>query len=106
MNDIYFCHPGRENEIKPKILKDIEMANNRILCAMAFFTDKDIADSIINKKVPDKRVILNNADFHREENETARKIFQTLSCIRLGTYYSVKKNSSHMHNKILICDFN
>lgn len=103
MNEIYFCHPGKENEIKPKILSDIANARSRVLCAMAFFSDNDIADAILKQDIPDKRVILNNADFHREGNQTAKKIFYELDCMRLGTYYNMK-NPSHMHNKILVCD--
>jgi len=104
MNEVYFCHPGEENEIKEKILADIKTAKKRILCAMAFFTDEEISEALLEKDVIDKRIILNNADFYREESDVAKKIFFSLDCIRLGTYYNSNKKPSHMHNKILICD--
>lgn len=104
MNDIFFCHPGEENEIKNGIINDIKSSKSRILCAMAFFTDEDIECEIISSAVEDKRVILNNADFQRDDNKVARDVFNRLNCMRLGTYYEGDKRGSHMHNKILVCD--
>ncbi len=104
MNDIFFCHPGKENEIKNRIIDDIRSTKSRILCAMAFFTDKDFECEIIDSCAEDKRIILNNADFQRDDNQVARDVFYRLNCMRLGTYYEGDKMGSHMHNKILICD--
>ncbi|MSS07068.1 DUF1669 domain-containing protein [Clostridium sp. WB02_MRS01] len=104
MNDIFFCHPGEDNEIKKRVIEDIKVSQDKLLCAMAFFTDREIADEILKKEVVDKRIILNNADFQRDENAVAKRVFYNTNCIRLGTYYNESKFSSHMHNKVLVCD--
>ncbi len=99
MNDIFFVHPGENNEIKKMIMDDINKAKEQVLCAMAFFTDEDISKTIMKSVVRDKRIILNNADFEREDNRVAKELFYYLDCMRLGTYYEGNKSGSHMHNK-------
>lgn len=46
MNDII----TNGTEIKQRIISEIEKANQNIFVAMAWFTDRDIANAIINAK--------------------------------------------------------
>jgi len=69
MNDIL----TNGTEIKQRIIAEIQKANQNIFLAMAFFTDRDIANSIIeakNRNLTVDIILSSNA-----QNETVKKMF-------------------------------
>ena len=107
-NKVYFNRPGKESEIYNRIYKELKSAQHRILVAMAFFSDEELRNTIINNKnVDDKRIILNNSDLLRDYKEDSLKpslkwAQEESYIVSLGTF--TNDYPSNMHHKFLIID--
>lgn len=86
--------------IKAKIISEIEKSNHDIHIAMAWFTDRDIANALItasNKNV-DIEIILSSSD----QNETVTKMFVN-SNIKVYAFDSIAGRGI-MHHKFCLID--
>jgi hypothetical protein len=109
----YFTNPGSLQELKDSLINDFKNAEERILVAIGFLNDNDIINAIRNnKRVREKRVILNEVDVKRaiENAEKYKKplpnikkwLDEKLYVVSLGRADS--KSPNHMHHKFAIVD--
>ncbi|WP_342615071.1 phospholipase D-like domain-containing protein [Peribacillus frigoritolerans] len=109
--DVFFSRPGTNKVIVEEIIKDIRGAKERILVAMAYFTDKDIWDELDKKALNEKKIVLNASDILRRENNQKKTLLLERSkgedTVLLGTITKDnrgKDKSTHMHHKFLVID--
>lgn len=109
--DVFFSRPGTNKVIVEEVIKDIQGAEERILVAMAFFTDEDIWKELDEKSLMEKKIVLNAADILRRENNEKKTLLlerlKTEDTVLLGTFTKDNQGydkSTHMHHKFLVID--
>ncbi|USK62252.1 phospholipase D family protein [Peribacillus asahii] len=100
----FFSRPGSKKEIQESLSKDIKDADERILIAMGYFSDKEMKKILQNSNATDKRIIHNY-------NDTAKLKIKNFESTILGKEWDRKSNlkenickGSSMHHKFIVID--
>jgi phosphatidylserine/phosphatidylglycerophosphate/cardiolipin synthase-like enzyme len=96
MNDIL----TNGTEIKQRIISEIQKANNSIFLAMAWFTDRDIANAIIDAKNND--VFIDVILSSNSQNETVKQMFKAAN-ISIHAFETGDERGM-MHHKFCLID--
>ncbi len=96
MNDII----TNGTEIKQRIISEIEKANQNIFVAMAWFTDRDIANAIINAKK--RNITVDIILSSNAQNETVKQMFKAEN-ISIHAFETGDERGM-MHHKFCLID--
>lgn len=117
---VYFLQPGDNLDVVERICECIKNSKSIIKIAVAYFTDKQIADALIERTKNGLRteLILNTSDLLRPEYSDGSKIVvskellrvinltsEATPCIQIRTLgYRSKGRYQNMHHKFMIGD--
>jgi phosphatidylserine/phosphatidylglycerophosphate/cardiolipin synthase-like enzyme len=108
--EVMFNRPDRPIVIDD-LVRDLHIAQYRLVVASAWFTDITVAQAIIDSRAETKIVILNRSDIQRGEKEAYRRVFQNpyLKSGRHGSGLYILGGASWeqgvMHHKFCLMDY-